>query len=128
MSRQPRFEEIEDDGDDPGELDLPDFGGSSTVLAPRDFPQPSTGGMPQSADSAFKPKTVPLQDQEQFKHWSCIYQVYFDASRSLREGRKVPQKLAISNPMAKELADAATSLNIQVYFEVTLPLIHTHAL
>jgi signal recognition particle subunit SRP19 len=118
MSRQPRFEEIEDEGDDPGELDLPEFGGSSSILSPKDYPQPLTGGMPASADGALRPQMITQQDLEQFKNWSCVYPVYFDASRSLQEGRKVPQKLAVRNPLAKGLAEACASLGVQSVFEV----------
>jgi signal recognition particle subunit SRP19 len=118
MSRQPRFEEIEDEGDDPGELELPEFGGPSTVLAPKDFPQPSTGGMPAAADQAFQPQHIKEQDMEQFKNWSCVYPIYFDVSRTLQEGRKVPLKYGVKNPMAKEIAEAAASLGIQSVFEV----------
>ena len=118
MSRQPRFEEI-DDADDPEELDLPTFGGgSASFLSNNDLPQPSSGGMPASADGAFKPHMISQQDLEQYKSWSCVYPVYFDASRTLQEGRRVPLKLAIQNPMAKELAEASASLGIQSVFEV----------
>jgi signal recognition particle subunit SRP19 len=119
MSRQPRFEEIDDDADDPGELELPEYDVSSALLSPNDLPQPSTGGMPKSADDTFNPHMISQQDLEQFKHWSCVYPVYFDASRTLQEGRKVPLKLAIKNPMAKELAEATTSLGIRSVFEVS---------
>lgn len=120
MSRQPRFEEIDDDSD-PGELDLPEYGGTSALLSPNDLPQASTGGMPKSAEGSFKPHMITEQDLEHFKNWSCIYPVYFDASRSLQEGRKVPLKLAVKNPMAKELAEATTSLGVQSVFEVLIP-------
>jgi signal recognition particle subunit SRP19 len=118
MSRQPRFVEVEDEVDDPDELELPDFGGESALLSLNDRPEPSTGGMPQSADEGFKPHMITQQDLEQFKHYSCVYPLYFDASRSLHEGRKVPLKSAVRNPMAKELAEAAASLGIQSIFEV----------
>lgn len=118
MSRQPRFEEINDEADDPGELDLPDDYGSSDLLSPNDLPHPSTGGMPKSADDSFKPRMISQRDLEQFKHWPCVYPVYFDASRTLQEGRRVPLKLAVKNPMAKELAEATTSLGIQSVLEV----------
>jgi signal recognition particle subunit SRP19 len=118
MSRQPRFVEINDD-EDPEELDLPDFGGSSSsILSPQDFPQPSIGGMPSSANATFKPHMISQQDLQQFKNWSCIYPIYFDISRSLHEGRRVPLKHAVKNPMAKELAEACASLGIQSVFEV----------
>jgi len=119
MSRQPRFEEVDDDADDPGEFEIPEYDGPSALLTLNELPQPSTGGMPKSAHDTFKPHMISQQDLEQFKHWACIYPVYFDASRTLQEGRKVPLKLAIKNPMAKELAEATTSLGIQSVFEVS---------
>ena len=119
MSKQPRFEEIDDESD-PGELDLPEYGGSSALLSRNNLPQAATGGMPKSANDSFKPHMITQQDLEHFKNWSCIYPVYFDASRSLQEGRRVPLKLAVKNPMAKELAEATTSLGIQSVFEVLL--------
>ena len=113
----PRFEELDDD--DPAELDLPEFAGSSSaILAAHDRPQPSSGGMPGSADGAFRPHMITQQDLEQFKTWSCIYPIYFDASRSYKEGRRVPLKYAVKNPMAQQLAEATTSLNVQSIFEV----------
>jgi len=121
MSRHARFEEIEDD-DDPPELDLPDVDvESSALLSRNDLPQPSSGGMPQSANNSFNPRMVSQQDMEQFKHWSCIYPVYFDASRTLQEGRRVPLHMAVKNPLAKDLAEAVASLGIQSVLEVTTP-------
>jgi signal recognition particle subunit SRP19 len=121
MSRQPRFEEL-DDADDPEELDLPEFSASvpaGSILSRNDLPQPSTGGMPASANASInRPHMISEQDLEQFKHWSCIYPIYFDALRSLHEGRKVPRRLAVANPMAKELAEAASSIGVQSILEV----------
>src|SRR5271156_1535760 len=120
MSRQPRFEELDEDAEDPDELDLPEFPSSS--LSRNDFPQPSTGGLPPSAAAAAggfnKPQMISPETLEQYKNWPCIYPVYFDATRSLQEGRRVPLKLAVENPLAKELASAAASLNIRSIFEV----------
>ena len=113
----PRFEEL--DEDDPAEMELPEFGDSSSSILPRHArPQPATGGMPKSADAAFKPHMITQQDLEKFKSWSCVYPVYFDASRSYTEGRRVPLKYAVKNPMAQQLAEATTSLSIQSIFEV----------
>jgi len=123
MSRQPRFEELDENADDPDDLDVPEFGGGpSSILSPHEQPQPSSGGMPKTADASFKQpsKVISRQDLEKFKNWSCVYPVYFDASRSVQEGRRVPLKLAVRNPMAKELAEAAASLGIQSIFEVNL--------
>jgi len=113
----PRFEELEDD--DPAEMDPPAFGDASSSLLPsHDRPQPAAGGMPKSADAAFKPQMITQLDLEQFKSWSCVYPVYFDASRSYKEGRRVPLKYAVKNPMAQQLAEATTFLNVQSIFEV----------
>ena len=119
MSRQPRFEEIEDD-DDPPELELTDMDDSSSaLLSPNNLPQPSTGGMPRSANDSFNQKMISPQDMEQFKRWSCIYPVYFDASRTLQEGRRVPLHIAVKNPLAKDVAEAAGSLDIQSVLEAS---------
>src|SRR5271169_2334763 len=104
MSRQPRFVEVEDD-DDPAELDLPEFGGVATtsipsLLSPDDYPQPQFDLDALSTDG-FKPQMISEKDLEQFKRWSCVYPIYFDASRSIRDGRKVPLTLAVKNPLAK---------------------------
>lgn len=117
----PRFEELDDD--DPVEMDLPEFGGSSSssILPPNDRPQPASGGMPKSADASFKPHMITQQDLEQFKNWLCVYPIYFDASRSYKEGRRVPLKYAVKNPLAHQLAEATTSLNVQSIFEVSIP-------
>src|SRR5271170_2932787 len=68
--------------------------------------------MPKSADDSFKPPMISKQDMEQFKRRSCIYPVYFDFSRTLQEGRRVPLHVAVRNPLAKDLAEAAASLGI----------------
>ena len=123
MSKQPRFEEIDEDADDPEEVDISDVGAvSSSTLSQNDLPQPSSGGMPQSADAAFKKPTnvISREELEKFKNWPCVYPIYFDASRSIQDGRRVPKKLAVPNPMAKELAEAAASLGVQSIFEVVL--------
>src|ERR1700721_2797339 len=129
MPRQPRFVEVEDGDENPEELDLPEFGdavsapsfsfpSASSILPQSDYPMPSTGGMPPSANAGFTPHMISEQQLEQLKRWSCVYPIYFDVSRSTSEGRKVPLTLAVKNPLAKELAEAAASIGIQCVFEV----------
>jgi signal recognition particle subunit SRP19 len=121
----PRLEELDDD--DPAEMDLPELGDSSASILPvHDRPQPASGGMPKSAAESFKPHMVTQQDLEQFKNWSCVYPVYFDASRSYKEGRRVPLKYAVKNPMAQQLAEATSSLSIQSIFEVQINFNSSH--
>jgi signal recognition particle subunit SRP19 len=127
MSRQPRFVEVEDDADDPEELDIPGIGGNTSLpaafLSPEDYPQP-TFNLDAIPTGEFKTQMISATEMEQFKRWSCIYPVYFDSSRSIREGRKVPIDLAVKNPLGKIIADACASLNIQCVFEVR-PVTHS---
>ncbi len=47
-----------------------------------------------------------------------IWPVYFDNSKTRREGRKVPKNVAVSNPRLKELHEAAEVLGFSVRIEV----------
>ena len=47
-----------------------------------------------------------------------IWPVYFDNSKTRREGRKVPKNIAVTNPRLKELHKAAEVLGFSVRIEV----------
>lgn len=47
-----------------------------------------------------------------------LWPVYFDNSKTRREGRKVPKNVAVSNPRLKELHKAAEVLGFSVKLEV----------
>ena len=63
------------------------------------------------------------EQQEKSKHYQCIYPVYFDASRSREEGRRVKKEDAVQNPLAREIVDALQSIGnsmgvgFQIVFE-----------
>jgi len=56
-------------------------------------------------------------DREKSKHWQCLYPIYFDASRTRAQGRRVGHEQAVPNPLARELAEATASLGLNVVFE-----------
>jgi signal recognition particle subunit SRP19 len=66
------------------------------------------------------------EQRERSKHFQCIYPIYFDASRSRQDGRRVRKEEAVTNPLARDLVDALQHImnergvgNMQVVFEPT---------
>lgn len=57
------------------------------------------------------------EEMEQLKSLQLIYPCYFDKNRSHKEGRRVSKDLAISNPIAKTIADACVSLHLICVYE-----------
>ncbi len=45
---------------------------------------------------------------------TLIWPQYFDADRSIREGRRIPKEIAISNPIYKDLYVAAKRMKLEV--------------
>ncbi|KAF9887383.1 signal recognition particle subunit [Aspergillus nanangensis] len=109
MSRNAQVEEVYDS--DPEEVAPAD---APTLLAAGDIPmkQPTTS-MPMRP----APVPEPQQQREIPKHYQCLYPVYFDKSRSRAEGRKVGAELAVENPLARDIVDAAQMLGLTVGFE-----------
>jgi len=56
-------------------------------------------------------------DRDQSKHYQCLYPIYFDKARTRAEGRRVGRELAVENPLAREMADAAANLGLRTVFE-----------
>ncbi|EMC92219.1 hypothetical protein BAUCODRAFT_78358 [Baudoinia panamericana UAMH 10762] len=60
---------------------------------------------------------------EKSKNFQCLYPVYFDSARSREEGRRVRKDDAVSNPLAREIADACSHVGqtlgvpLQIVFE-----------
>lgn len=52
-----------------------------------------------------------------YSHYAMLYPVYFDATRSRAEGRRVPKSLAVVNPLARTITDACTQLRLMTVFE-----------
>jgi signal recognition particle subunit SRP19 len=114
-----RIEEVSDSGTEPEEdsdqeLDSdPDIEDIDTLVPapkptnPQAFQRPVTTSRP---DPGFDANTA--------KRWVCLYPVYFDASRSRAEGRRVSKKLAVANPLARTMADACAGVGLRVFIDV----------
>lgn len=62
--------------------------------------------------------TLPAtSDRSAFNNHQCLYPVYFDASRTRAEGRRVSAALAVKNPLAREIANACSRLRLQTLLE-----------
>ena len=131
----PRVEEVSDSDDnnasDPSEGDIDDFA-DSDIIRRRD-PDPSA--TPASQQPSFDPfnaqataaaaiaardaqSTLPAAaDRSAYAGFQCLYPVYFDANRSRAEGRRVSSKLAVKNPLAREIANACSRLRLPTLFE-----------
>jgi signal recognition particle subunit SRP19 len=75
----------------------------------------------QSHPSQHIPQPQPLQSQVQnppeYKSYQAIYPLYFDASRTRSEGRRVGREEAVANPLAREIVDAVQMLGLKTVFE-----------
>lgn len=140
----PRIEEVDDDEDigDPEEMDLDSFDfaapkgtlGQSSIdaassrmsaeavqamLQPQN--QSSTAGAPQMSEK--ERERIAREQREKSKNYQCIYPVYFDATRSREDGRRVKIEDAIENPLAREIVEAlhhignSLSVPLQIVFE-----------
>ncbi|KAI9592500.1 signal recognition particle, SRP19 subunit [Syncephalis fuscata] len=58
-----------------------------------------------------------VNSDELFKDWVCLYPIYFDADRSLEDGRKVAKIYAYPQPDARAIVEAAKKLRLMVAFE-----------
>ncbi|PSN75002.1 SRP19-domain-containing protein [Corynespora cassiicola Philippines] len=107
----PRIEEVSDSDSDPPEMGLDDV--PSLINASQIPTNALSSHMLQPQSPAIKTST----DREKSKHYQCFYPIYFDKSRSRAEGRRVGTELAVENPLAREMADAAASLGLKTVFE-----------
>ena len=57
------------------------------------------------------------EDLKDIKKVQILYPCYFDKNRSHKDGRRVPAELAVVNPLAKTIADAARELGLLCIFE-----------
>ncbi|KAF2274621.1 signal recognition particle, SRP19 subunit [Westerdykella ornata] len=108
----PRIEEVSESDSEPSEVDIsevPSLIRASDIPASAQVPQHLL--QPQSHAVRASP------NRERSKHYQCLYPVYFDRSRTRAEGRRVGQALAVDNPLAREMADAAASLGLETALE-----------
>ncbi|KAJ1667193.1 signal recognition particle subunit [Coemansia sp. RSA 1813] len=99
-----------------------------------DFPlpeEPGYSGMSGQLDSIIQTEEDPggvrigqgfggmrvVSDASRFKDWVCLYPLYFDKSRSLNKGRKVPVSLAIESPHGRQLSMAVKEVGLNVCYE-----------
>lgn len=146
--RMPVIEEIDDDEIDSKHFSLDDFDphnpfskdmplqeGAPVQLRPTQQPAPqassngrSTGAaginmndmIPDAVDSSMDPNTPRGKDlPEHMKSWKVLYPVYFDKTRSVKQGRRVPYEQAVLNPLAVIISDACLSLGFEAALEIT---------
>ncbi|KAJ5493562.1 hypothetical protein N7463_009649 [Penicillium fimorum] len=121
MSRHAQIEEVSDS--DPEEVapsydsdeDLP----SNAIIAPVNVP---TRAAPQHQQQQMPMPSMPSMpapepQREIPRHFSCLYPVYFDKTRSRAEGRKVGAELAVENPLARDIVDAVQMLGLNAGLE-----------
>ncbi|ROV92006.1 hypothetical protein VMCG_09539 [Cytospora schulzeri] len=122
----PRIEEVEDSDvemSDPSEGDIDDFVDSaaaqSHILHPSQIPTVSNGPPTAGGNNhALSPASIPTTaDRKAYASFQCLYPVYFDASRTRAEGRRVPRELAVASPLAREIVNACRDLRLQTVFE-----------
>lgn len=96
----------DDDDDDSDDDDAPPLlSGAAAAAAAQRAHMPGTSILPADAD------------RSAYNSFQCLYPVYFDASRSRAEGRRVSSKLAVRNPLAREIANACSRLRLPSLLE-----------
>lgn len=117
----PRIEEVSESDSDPSEMDIDDMNEllaarrADEIISARNIP--ATTQDRQEMLQPQGPNVKTSTDREKSKHYQCLYPVYFDKSRTRAEGRRVGSELAVENPLAREMADAAASLGLSTVFE-----------
>lgn len=131
----PRIEEVSDSdlASDPEEVDLDDFADNEIMrripdppkfapaaAASRPSPPPAAASAraPQGYSGGLTTSTIAANaDRSSYAAFQCLYPVYFDATRSRAEGRRVSAALAVKNPLAREIANACGRLGLETLFE-----------
>ncbi|KAF4975059.1 hypothetical protein FZEAL_8105, partial [Fusarium zealandicum] len=130
----PRIEEVSDSDfdSDPAEGDIEDFADSDIMrrVEPKSSTASSSSALQQEIPAAARqPSPVvpggapaagtlpPAADRSAYADFQCLYPVYFDASRSRAEGRRVSADMAVKDPLAREIANACSRLRLPTLFE-----------
>ncbi|KAJ2808743.1 signal recognition particle subunit [Coemansia furcata] len=58
-----------------------------------------------------------VSDDMQYKRWVCLYPLYFDKSRSVEKGRRVPLSIAVEEPHARQMSVAVKEVGFNVCYE-----------
>ncbi|KAI1363240.1 signal recognition particle, SRP19 subunit [Xylaria arbuscula] len=123
-----RIEEVSDSDDDvsdPSEGDIDDFQDSDILRAIPSKPTATSSSSSQQLPIRNPPTQQQTSQQapqpglqpNDIKDYQMLYPVYFDATRSRGEGRRVPSSLAVKNPLAREIANACAALRLSPVFE-----------
>jgi signal recognition particle subunit SRP19 len=114
----PRIEEVSDSDSEPSEQDLDEF---TSLIEARNIPAAAAAApsshMPAQLLQPQSPAIKTSTDREKSKHYQCLYPIYFDKAKTRAEGRRVGRGLAVENPLAREMADAAANLGLRTVFE-----------
>lgn len=111
-------------------MDPSDFDPRESIISPADIPMASNPASPpfnfqQQAQARAQAQAYsqsqslpqPLRQQQIPRSYVCLYPVYFDKTRTRAEGRKVSSKLAVANPLAREIVDAVQMLGLKTGLE-----------
>jgi signal recognition particle subunit SRP19 len=130
----PRIEEVSDsdvDMSDPSEGDIDDFADEDIMRRVEPAPKAAASQQPPNAKSHILPPSQLPSPAGQaagyhtaaspavYAGYQILYPVYFDASRSRAEGRRVSKSQAVSNPLAVEIAAACQKLRLNPVLEPT---------
>ncbi|KAK1765554.1 hypothetical protein QBC33DRAFT_579667 [Phialemonium atrogriseum] len=139
--RHPQIEEVSDSDDvsDPSEDDIDDFTEADIVRRVTPASSSKAPPKPSSSSSSSSSASGPAAQQQSraaaqiptssphttagnpaaYAGYQCLYPVYFDASRSRAEGRRVSASLAVRSPLAAEIASACQRLRLAPVLEAT---------
>jgi signal recognition particle subunit SRP19 len=115
-----RVEEVSDS--DPEEV-APDYDSdedlpANAIISPANIPNRAPASQAQAQPQMQMPQMQAPEPQREIpKHFSCLYPVYFDKTRSRAEGRKVGTELAVENPLARDIVDAVQMLGLNAGLE-----------
>ncbi|PGH03181.1 signal recognition particle subunit SRP19 [Blastomyces parvus] len=119
MSRHARVEEVSDS--DPEDMDPADFDPANfpanSIISPVNIPSAATSSpspRPQAQPPPQQSHPPQIDNRDIPRYYQCLYPVYFDKTRSRAEGRKVSKKLAVENPLARDILDAVQVLGLRV--------------
>lgn len=103
-----RVEELSDSDSDPDVMDITALptaqARAAALMKPQDIP-------------ASQPQRTAVAPPPGSKNWHVLYPIYFDASVSRVEGRRVGKELAVKNPLALTIANAIQLRGLYSYFE-----------
>jgi signal recognition particle subunit SRP19 len=115
MSRNARIEEVSDSDSDPDIADI-----SSITTPSSSSRNPSlipANAIPSTSSSSIPTRPTHNFDSTTAKMWICLYPLYFDASKTKQQGRRVGKELAVQNPLARTIADGCAQLGLRCVFE-----------